>query len=140
MLAAIAALLSVAALIVAIISLTRSADASTPHYTAAQQADAKKRLCDSYRLAAHAEHVETNTPDNVALARLSATNGALILETAAADPALDPQYRDAARALALTYQTVVALSTGRAGDDPELGAAIDDANARDRDLIGLCGE
>ncbi|WP_052739912.1 hypothetical protein [Mycobacterium sp. UM_Kg27] len=124
----------------AIISLTRSADASAPRYTAAQQADAKKRLCDSYKLAAHAEHIETNTPNNIALARLSATNGALILETAATDPALAPQYRDAARALARTYQTIVALSTGREGDDPELGAAINDANAKDREMIGLCGD
>jgi hypothetical protein len=133
-------LLSVAALIVAIISLTRTADGSTPHYTAAQQADAARRLCDSYRLAAHAEHVETNTPNNVALARLSATNGALILETAATDPALDAEYRDAARALALSYQTLVAVSTGRQGDDPELGAVINDANAKDRIMIELCGD
>lgn len=123
----------------AIISLTRSADGSTPRYTAAQQADAKKRLCDSYKLAAHAEHIETNTPNNFALARLSATNGALILETAATDPALDPQYRDAARDLALTYQTLVAVATGREGDDPELAAVIADANAKDRVLIALCG-
>lgn len=138
--AALAALLSVAALIVAIISLTRSADPSTPHYTAAQQADAKKRLCDSYKLAAHAEHIETNTPNNFALARLSATNGALILETAATDPALDPQYRDAARDLALTYQTLVAVATGKEGDDPELGAAINDANAKARVMHELCGD
>lgn len=133
-------MLSVAALIVAIISLTRSADASTPHYTAAQQADAKKRLCDSYRLAAHAEHVETNTPDNVALARLSATNGALILETAAADPALDPQYRDAARALALTYQKLVAVATGKDPGDPELETVLADTNANARALQQLCGD
>lgn len=138
-LAALAALLSVAALIVAIISLTRSADASSPHYTAAQQADAKKRLCDSYKLAAHAEHIETNTPNNTALARLSATNGAVILETAAMDPSLDPEYRDAARALALTYQNLVAISTGRGEGAPELEAAIADANAKDREMIELCG-
>ncbi|BBY33756.1 hypothetical protein MMIN_18170 [Mycolicibacter minnesotensis] len=124
----------------AIISLTRSADASTPHYTASQQADAKKRLCDSYKLAAHAEHIETNTPNNVALGRLSATNGALILETAAADPALDPKYRDAARALALTYQTLVAVATGKDGGDPELEAMVTDANAKDRVMTELCGD
>lgn len=133
-------MLSVAALIVAIISLTRSADGSTPRYTAAQQADAKKRLCDSYKLAAHAEHIETNTPNNTALARLSATNGALILGTAAADPALDAEYRDAARALALTYQTLVAVSTGRGEGNPELEAAITDANTKDRVMIDLCGD
>ncbi|WP_241178718.1 hypothetical protein [Mycobacterium sp. P7213] len=124
----------------AIISLTRSADASAPHYTAAQQADAKKRLCDSYRLAAHAEHIETNTPDNVALGRLSATNGALILETAAADPALDPKYRDAARALALTYQTLVAVATGKEGGDPELEAVVSETNANARAMQELCGD
>ncbi|MGB3522170.1 MAG: hypothetical protein WBA50_11910 [Mycobacterium sp.] len=138
-LAGLVALLSVAALIVAIISLTRSADASSPHYTAAQQADAKNRLCDSYKLAAHAEHIETNTPNNVALGRLSATNGAVILETAAMDPALDPEYRDAARALALTYQTLVAVATGKDGGDPELEAVVTDANAKDRVMTELCG-
>jgi len=139
-LAALAALLSVAALIVAIISLTRSTNMSTAHYTAAQQADAKKNLCDQYKLAARAEHVETNTANNVALGRLSATNGAVILETAAADPALDPKYRDAARALALSYQNLVAISTGKGGDDPELEAVINEANAQDRVMIELCGQ
>ncbi|WP_409427849.1 hypothetical protein [Mycobacterium sp. SMC-11] len=139
-LAAFAALLSVVALIVAIVSPNRPSDASAPGYTTAQQADAKKRLCDSYKLAAHAEHIETNTPDNVALARLSATNGALILETAAADPALDAEYRDAARALALTYQNLVAISTGRGEGNPELEAAITDANTKDRVMIDLCGD
>ncbi|MEB3020136.1 hypothetical protein [[Mycobacterium] crassicus] len=109
-------------------------------YTVAQQADAKKRLCSSYELAAYSEHVETNTPNNVALARLSATNDAVILETAATDPALDVQYRDAARALALAYQNLVAVSTGRGEGDPELEAAIADANAKDRVLIDLCGD
>lgn len=139
-LAAFAALLSVAALVVAIVSPNRSSDASAPGYTTAQQADAKNRLCDSYRLAAHAEHIETNTPNNVALARLSATNGALILETAAMDPALDPEYRDAARALALTYQTLVAVATGKDGGDPQLESVIADANAKAGVMHGLCGD
>lgn len=138
--AAFAVLLSVAALVLAIIGLIRSSDTSTPSYTAAQKADAKKRLCSSYKLAAYAEHVETNTPDNIALARLSATNGALILETAATDPALDLEYRDAARALALTYQNLVAVSTGRGGGDPQLEEAIADANAKDRVMIDLCND
>lgn len=124
----------------AIVSLTRSSDTLAPHYTATQQADATKRLCDSYKLAAHAEHIETNTPNNIALARLSATNGALILETAATDPALDAKYRDAARALALTYQTLVAVATGREGDDPELAAVINDANAKALVMHELCGD
>jgi len=138
-LAAFAALLSIVALIVAIASPNRSSDASVPGYTTAQQADAKKRLCDSYKLAAHAEHIETNTPNNVPLARLSATNGALILETASADPALEAEYRDAARALAITYQTLVAVATGKEGGDAELEAVVADANAKDRVMIELCG-
>ncbi|WP_234812293.1 hypothetical protein [Mycolicibacter longobardus] len=139
-LATLAALLAAAALIVAIVSLTHSSNASPSSFTAAQRADAKVRLCSSYKLAAHAEHIETNTPNNIALARLSATNGALILETAATDPALDAEYRDAARALALTYQTLVAVATGREGDDPELEAAIAEANAKDRVMLDLCGD
>jgi len=133
-------LLSVAALIVAIISLTRSADTSTPHYRAAQQADAKKNLCAQYKLAANAENIETNTPNNFALARLSATNGAVILATAAADPALDPKYRDAARALALSYQNLVAIATGKDGGDPELEKVITDTNANVRAMQGICSD
>lgn len=60
-------------------------------------------------------------------------------ETAAADPALDPRYRDAARALALTYQTLVAVATGKDGGDPELEAVVTDANAKDRVMTELCG-
>lgn len=120
-----------------IVSLTHRQTA--PRYTAAQQATAKKQLCESYKLAARAEHIETNLPDNAALARISATNGALILKAAAADPALEGQYRDAAKALALSYETLVAVSSGKGSDDPQIQAAADDANAKDRILKGLCG-
>ncbi|WP_286135224.1 hypothetical protein [Mycobacterium sp. UM_Kg1] len=133
----LAAVLSIAALIVA---FTRTSVAAEPHFTTAQRADAKDRLCRSYRLAAHAEHIETNLPDNAALGRLSATNGALILQTAAADPALDSQYRDAARNLALSYQKLVAIATGRSANAPEITDAIADANAKDRVMLDLCGE
>ncbi|BBZ25012.1 hypothetical protein MHIB_34300 [Mycolicibacter hiberniae] len=136
----VAALLAAAALIVAVVSLTRSAPAALPGFTSAQKADAKDRLCARYKLAANAEHIETNTSNNIALARLSATNGALILETAAMDPALDLQYRDAAKALALSYQTLVAVATGSEEDDPQLGAAINDANAKVRVMHELCGD
>lgn len=79
-------------------------------------------------------------PDNAALGRLSATNGALILQTAAADPAVETKYRDAARNLALSYQKLVAIATGRNANDPEITDAIADANAKDRVMVELCGE
>ncbi|BBZ25016.1 hypothetical protein MHIB_34340 [Mycolicibacter hiberniae] len=136
-LAALAVLISATALMVA---LTRPSEGAERPFTATQRADAKDHLCRSYRLAAHAEHIETNMPDNAALGRLSATNGALILQTAAADPAVETKYRDAARNLALSYQKLVAIATGRNANDPEITDAIADANAKDRVMVELCGE
>ncbi|MEB3023027.1 MULTISPECIES: hypothetical protein [Mycolicibacter] len=139
-LAGLAALLSAAALTVSIVSRPRSSDAAEPSYSTAQRADANRRLCNSYRLAAHAEHIETNTPNNAALGRLSATNGALILVTAAMDPALDTAYRDAARALANSYQSLVAIATGRDSGDPELESVVNETNANANAMLALCGQ
>jgi len=139
-LAALAALLSVAALIVAAIALTRTA--SSPHHTtAAQRASAQATLCERYKLAAHAMHIETSDPSGeAALARVALSNGALMLDVASQDPALDAEHRDAARALASSYQTTAALgTTGMASRDQYL-ASVEDMNAKDHVLLRLCGD
>lgn len=97
-------------------------------------------MCERYKLAARAMHIETSDPaGDTALARVALSNGALMLDTASADPALDAEHRDAARALASSYQTTAALgTTGMATRDQYL-ASIDDMNAKDRVMAGLCG-
>jgi hypothetical protein len=134
----LAVLLASAALAVAIVALTRI-DA-TPTYSATQRAEAQARLCDRYKLAAQAVHLETTQPDgDVALARIANTNGAMILATAASEPALDAKFRDAAQALATSYQTVTAMGTlGKS--DPQFVAAIDDSNAKYQVMRDLCGD
>lgn len=100
MVAAIAAVVAVAALIVALTNARPAATPATtsvPTYTAAQTAAAQRQLCETYKLVAHAVPVDTNGSDK-ALARITLTNAAAILDNAAADPALDAKHRDAARA------------------------------------------
>ncbi|MEB3020135.1 hypothetical protein [[Mycobacterium] crassicus] len=129
--------MAVAALVVAIVALTRTA--AKPTYSAAQSAEAQAQLCDRYKLAAQVVHLETTGPDgSAALARIANTNGALILETAASNPALNVKFRDAAQALAHSYQTVTAMGTmGQA--DPQFWAAINDSNAKNDVMRSLCG-
>ncbi|WP_208858395.1 hypothetical protein [Mycolicibacter nonchromogenicus] len=84
-------------------------------------------------------HIETNGPD-ASLGRIALLNGAMVLEGAAADPALDPTYRDAAQAVELAYQDlVIASSSGKAGD-PQFDSAVNTANAKERTLRDLCGD
>jgi hypothetical protein len=136
-LAAVAVVLAAAALIVA---LTRSGSGSSPTYTAAQKAEAKTKLCDQYKLASHALHIESNTPDNTALARVAMSNGALMLETSAANPALDPRYRDAAKALAAAYQKTAAIGTTGMATREEYLASVDDVNVKDAAMKEFCGD
>lgn len=65
-------------------------------------------------------------------------NGALMLDNAAADPALASKYRDAAHALATAYQTTAA--TGSLGDAAKYQAAMDSTNAKVGTMEELCGE
>lgn len=65
-------------------------------------------------------------------------NGALILESAAADPALATNFRDAARALADSYQTMAA--TGSLGDNEKYKATVDATNAKVGAMNDLCGD
>ncbi|MDQ2628237.1 MAG: hypothetical protein M3Y90_14735 [Actinomycetota bacterium] len=136
-LAAVAVVLAAAALIVA---LTRSGAESNPTYTTEQKAEAKTQLCDQYTLAARALNIETQPDGDIALARISMINGALILDTSAANPALDPKYREAARALANSYQTTAVIGTNGMATADQYRAAVDDSNAKNQVMQELCGE
>lgn len=135
-LAAVAVVLAAAALIVA---LTRSGSEPSPTYTAAQKAEAKAKLCERYKIAAQAMHIETST-DDIALARVALSNGALMLDRAAADPALDANYRAAARALADSYQTQAAMGTTGMATRAQYLATVDDTNTKTGAMEGLCGD
>ncbi len=105
--AGIAVVLAAVGLIVALTHPTRTASSSSttaPSYTSADTTAAQLQLCDTYKLAAKAVQVDTTGSDK-ALARIATTNGAIMLDMAAANPALDPTNRDAARALAAAYTT-----------------------------------
>ncbi|BBZ42323.1 hypothetical protein [Mycobacterium conspicuum] len=140
-LATIAVVVAVAALIMA---LTRSTHASqppaitTPTYRAAETAAAQRQLCDTYKLAAQAVAIDTGGGDK-ALARIATTNGALLLNMAAANPTLDANHRDAARALATAYGTLTAKGTYGIASDSEYQAALDDIVAKDAVLKKVCG-
>ena len=136
-LAALAALLAAGASILAILALTRLP--GTAHYTAAQRAEAKTELCNRYKPAMDAVHIETNGTD-AALARIAVVNGALILEGALMNPALATDYRDAAQAVVQAYEDlVVQSSSGKAGD-PRFDEALDVVTAKERSLKELCGD
>jgi hypothetical protein len=138
---AIAAVVAVAALIVALTRSTPAAPAPTataPTYTAAETVAAQKQLCDTYKLAARAVQIDTNG-NNPALARIADTNGAVMLDMAAANPALDATLRDAARALATAYITVTAKGNTDVANDAEFRATIDDVVAKDAVMKKVCG-
>lgn len=120
-----------------VMGLSQSGANLVPTYTAAQKATAQTQLCSRYRLAAQAARIETSSGD-VALARISTTNGALILETAAADPALDSAFRDAALALATAYRTMTVKQTEGMADDTENQAVLDAALDKNRAMKDLC--
>lgn len=140
-LAAIAVLVAVAALIVALVrpsASTPSATSTAPSYSPAEVTAAQRQLCDTYKLAAQAAQVDTAGSDK-ALARIATTNGALLLEMAAANPALDPAHRDAARALAMAYGSITAKGSYGVATDTEYQAALDDAIAKDSAMKKVCG-
>nr|WP_318546672.1 hypothetical protein [Mycobacterium lepraemurium] len=97
---AVTAAVAAGALAIALIRpATRLPVATTlPKYILSETAAAQKHLCDTCRLVAQA--VATNANDR-ALARIADTNGALLLNMAADNLALDADRRDAAKALAV---------------------------------------
>ncbi|MGO9155719.1 hypothetical protein [Mycobacterium sp.] len=139
--AAIALVVAVAALIVALTHSTHAASPATttgPTYTAADTSAAQRQLCDTYKLAARAVQIDTNG-NNPALARIADTNGAVMLDMAAANPALDATHRDAARALATAYVMATAKGNADVASDAEFRAAIDDVVAKDAVMKKVCG-
>lgn len=73
-----------------------------------------------------------------ALAGAATTNGVLILQTAAADPALVASERSTALALAKAYRFFTATAASMTRDDPAWLSVIDDANARDVEMKRFC--
>jgi hypothetical protein len=138
--AALAVVVAVAAMIVAITrprAMGPSATTTAPTFTAAETAAAQRQLCDTYKLVARAVQVDTNG-NNPALARVATTNGAVMLDNAAADPALDAAHRDAARALATAYLTTTAMGNKDVASDPDFHAALDDLIAKDAVMKKIC--
>ena len=139
-LAVVAVVLAAAALILDLAHATHSAaptTAATHTYTPAETAAAQRQLCDTYKLAARAVEVDTGGNDR-ALARIATTNGAVMLDNAAANLALDPTHRDAARALAAAYGTLTAMSTNIVASDAQYQAALDDITAKDSVMKSVC--
>lgn len=140
LLAGAATAVAVAALIVALTRPTATKPSTTttaPIYSAAQISAAQQQLCDTYRTEARTIRVDTSGNDE-ALARIAATNGAVMLFNAAANPALDAKYRDAARALATAYGNVSAMGSKGVATDSEWRAVLDDANAKDSSMKQIC--
>lgn len=135
--AALGALLGTASMILAIVALNRAP--ASPSYSTAQKTAAKTDLCGQFKPVMDAVHIETNGPDP-GFGRISLVNGALILETAASNAALESTYRDAANAVVQAYESlVVESSSGRAGDS-RFDSAVDAVNAKERALRELCGD
>lgn len=144
-LASVAILLGAVALVVA---ATRSTNdftsgspttSAAPTYTAAESAAAHKKLCDLYRVAAHAVQIDTNG-DNPALAGVATVNAALMLEQAVnSAPALARGDRAAALTLARAYTNATAMGSQLQRTDPAWQSVVDDVNAKDTAMKSLCG-
>ncbi|OMB98076.1 hypothetical protein A5732_05425 [Mycobacterium colombiense] len=63
----------------------------------------------------------------------------MLLEMAAANPVLDAEHRDAARALAVAYGTLTAKGSYGVATDAQYQAALDDAIAKDAAMKKVCG-
>lgn len=113
------------------------AEERTPTYTVAKKAQAKKEFCDEFEFAMSSIRVETNAPNNIALARISLLNGALIIDNASKGPGLDAEIREAAHAVALAFLQQNVLGTfGK--EDPRFQESIDNSNDKVDALQQLC--
>ncbi|WP_192831018.1 hypothetical protein [Mycobacterium sp. UM_Kg27] len=83
-------------------------------------------------------NIETNGT-GAAFARIAAANGAIILEAAAIDPALDNEYRDAALNLAQAYQTMTAAAS-KGSDNKQFQDSIEMMTTAQRVLKELCSD
>ncbi|BBZ50401.1 hypothetical protein BST25_18100 [Mycobacterium heidelbergense] len=139
-------LIAAAALVIGIIDLTRPASngggvvptVQPPStFTAKQTADAKKNLCTMYQVAARSVKEDTNGPD-IAIARISLTNGAGMLDAATDNPALGQSERDAARNLAAAYRNAVAISSVFDKTSSVFQQSLDDVNRLDGIMAAIC--
>ncbi|WP_231973783.1 MULTISPECIES: hypothetical protein [unclassified Mycobacterium] len=145
LLASVAVVLGGAGLIVALTRPMGSdiqsipASFTSPTYPPDQSAAAHKQLRDAYVFAARAIRIDTNG-DNPALAGLATVNGAALLEQVViAAPALPPEDRAAALALAAAYGRTQATSSWvQQRDDPAWRSVTDEVNAKDGAMKKLC--
>lgn len=138
----VTAVVAVTALVVAL--TRRSTDShslgtttTAPTHTLAEITAAQQQLCDAYKLAARAVEVDTGGQDR-ALARIATTNGAVMLDNAAVNPALDAKHRDAARALAAAYGALTAMGSNVVATDTQYQVALDDITAKDAVMKSVC--
>ncbi len=118
---------------------TAAGTTTEPTYTAAETAAAHQKLCEVYKLAARAVQIQTHG-DNQALGVAALVNGAVMLEQAvSAAPALTPNDRIAALALADAFTNVNAVGSYAPMSDPASQAALNDANAKDARMKAICG-
>lgn len=124
-------------MVLAIMALTRPL--ASPTYSAAQRLAAKTDLCGKFKPAMDAVHIETNGPD-AGFGRIALVNGALILDDASSNPALDPNLRDAAKAVVLAYENLVVESSLNSVGKSPFDTAVDAVNAKEHVLKDLCGD
>lgn len=121
-------------------SVPSSTTSMTPSFTADQTAAAHQQVCEAYKLAARAVQIDTNgtSPER---ANIATVNGAVMLEQALnSAPAVAPNDRAAALALAAAYSNAVAVSSTARGDDAAWRAAINDVIAKDAPMRKVCGD
>jgi hypothetical protein len=138
---ALTAAVAVAALVVPLTgpaAPSLSTTAAAPAHTAAETAAAQQQLCDMYKLVARAVEVDTGGQDR-ALARIATTNGAVMLDNAAENPALDAKRRNAAHALAAAYGTLTAMGSNAVATEAQYQATLDDITAKDTTMKKVCG-
>lgn len=128
--------IAVAALV---ISLNKTRTPPQLTYTDAEKAVAKAELCNQYGIESSALHIETDPNGDPAFARISMINGALMLQTAASNPALDPRYRDVARILASSYLTMAAKATTGMATPEEFQQSVGDSISKNAPLKEWCG-
>lgn len=110
---------------------------AAPTHSAADTDAAQRTLCESYKLVASDVRTGTAGADK-AFARIATTNGAVMLDVAAGDPALDAKSRDAAKSLAMAYATLTAMGNSDVATEQQYQAALGDLAAKDRPLKDMC--
>ena len=110
---------------------------TAPTHSPSEVSAAGRQLWDTYKLAARAVDIDTGGQDR-ALARIATTNGAVMLDNVAANPALEAKPRDAARALAAAYGTLTAMGSNAVATDAQYQVTLDDITAKDAVMKSVC--